>query len=277
MSFPPSAACKFLDLHPVNLRNLHLHLTKNPFASRPPHLYGVTLIHNENEHIFRNIDEAGLKQAETDRLVKLKELELEEKRLGQQSNLRKILTVIWLVLSLLILGVVIVRWTADASGFGTAFLMLFYLGGPVIGGGAYLIFHVLPEKEEERRLSKSGGIRFPSGLTPFSDKQYTVIEEALLSAGFKNVRSVNLHDLNVFTALVNNGTSVFCAGVARLPKPRLAIFLGSHSPHATAGLLPADLLLPLSAVSLGDQCCRGRAVRRQGLPTLPPDRFAPMI
>lgn len=35
------------------------------------------LIHNENEHIFRNINEAGLKQAETDRLVKLKELELE--------------------------------------------------------------------------------------------------------------------------------------------------------------------------------------------------------
>ncbi len=34
MSFPPSAACKFLDLPPVNLRNLHLHLTKNPFASR---------------------------------------------------------------------------------------------------------------------------------------------------------------------------------------------------------------------------------------------------
>ena len=37
MSFPPSAACKFLDLPPVNLRNLHLHLTKNPFASRLPH------------------------------------------------------------------------------------------------------------------------------------------------------------------------------------------------------------------------------------------------
>ena len=162
-----------------------------------------------------------MEQAETDRLVKLKELELEEKRLGQQSNLRKILTVIWLVLSLLILGVVIVRWTADASGFGTAFLMLFYLGGPVIGGGAYLIFHVLPEKEEERRLSKSGGIRFPSGLTPFSDKQYTVIEEALLSAGFKNVRSVNLHDLNVFTALVNNGKVDTITANCRSVKHRL--------------------------------------------------------
>ena len=43
MSFPPSASCKFLDLPPVNLRNLHLHLTKNPFASRPPHLCGVTI------------------------------------------------------------------------------------------------------------------------------------------------------------------------------------------------------------------------------------------
>ena len=43
MSFPPSAACKFLDLPPVNLRNLHLHLTKNPFAGRPPHLCGVAL------------------------------------------------------------------------------------------------------------------------------------------------------------------------------------------------------------------------------------------
>ena len=43
MSFPPSASCKFLDLPPVNLRNLHLHLTKNSFASRPPHLCGVTL------------------------------------------------------------------------------------------------------------------------------------------------------------------------------------------------------------------------------------------
>ena len=49
MSFPPSASCKFLDLPPVNLRNLHLHLTKNPFASRPPHLCGVTLKNLRNK------------------------------------------------------------------------------------------------------------------------------------------------------------------------------------------------------------------------------------
>ena len=49
MPFPPSAAFKFLDLPPVNLRNLHLHLTKNPFASRPPHLCGVTLKNLRNK------------------------------------------------------------------------------------------------------------------------------------------------------------------------------------------------------------------------------------
>ena len=43
MSFPPSAVCKFLNVPPINLRNLHLHLTKNPYVSRPPHLCGVTL------------------------------------------------------------------------------------------------------------------------------------------------------------------------------------------------------------------------------------------
>ena len=50
MSFPPSASCKFLDLPPVNLRHLHLHLTKNPFASRPPHLCGVTLNPQSRKH-----------------------------------------------------------------------------------------------------------------------------------------------------------------------------------------------------------------------------------
>ena len=47
------------------------------------------------------------------------------------------------------------------------------------------------------------------------------------------------------------------AGVARLPKLRLASFLGSHSPHADAALLPADLFLLSSAPSLAGLCCHG--------------------
>ena len=44
MPFPPSAACRFFDLPPVNLQNLPLHLTKNSFASAPTHLCGIAYI-----------------------------------------------------------------------------------------------------------------------------------------------------------------------------------------------------------------------------------------
>ena len=37
------------------------------------------MIDNDNEYIYRHIDEAGIKQAEADKLIRLKELELEEK------------------------------------------------------------------------------------------------------------------------------------------------------------------------------------------------------
>ena len=38
------------------------------------------LLHNENEHIYRRIDEAGIKQAETERIIRLREIELAEKK-----------------------------------------------------------------------------------------------------------------------------------------------------------------------------------------------------
>ena len=163
------------------------------------------LIHNENEFIFRNVDEAGIKQAETDRMIRMRELELEEK----SSSTRKVLMVIWLIVTLILLtiavGMMFSEGNEDMPGWAAGFLFLFYACAPIIGGGAHLVFHVLPEKEEERKLAKMGGIRFPDGLSPFSEKQYTAIVEALKSAGFQNVRSVNLHDLNLITALVSNG------------------------------------------------------------------------
>ena len=47
MPFSPSAACRFLDLPPVNLRNLQLHLTKNSFATALTHLCGVALTEHQ--------------------------------------------------------------------------------------------------------------------------------------------------------------------------------------------------------------------------------------
>lgn len=67
------------------------------------------LISNENEYVFRQVDEAGIQKAETERLIKLKELELQEQREIHGRNLRKFLTVIWLIISLILLDCVYAR------------------------------------------------------------------------------------------------------------------------------------------------------------------------
>ena len=77
-------------------------------------------------------------------------------------------------------------------------------------------------------------------------------------------------------ALASELPAFFALGVARLPKPRLASFLGILPLHAAAELLPADLLLPPLAAALADgPCCCGHAVRWRTLPDLRSDRFVP--
>ena len=144
----------------------------------------------------RIVDEAKLKQAETDRIIKLKEIEIEERWKNQNSSLQKVVTITWLAISLIILSLCIIKWTFQ-DDFSNGFHMLFYLGVPVIGGGAYLIFKVLPEKERERVALKNGGIKFPRYLEPFDEQNVSTIEQALKDAGFTNIYCVNLHDLTL--------------------------------------------------------------------------------
>ena len=64
MPFPPSAACRFFDLPPVNLQNLPLHLTKNSFASAPTYLCGSAyifhhLLQRKNYRLLRKEAEGG--------------------------------------------------------------------------------------------------------------------------------------------------------------------------------------------------------------------------
>lgn len=162
------------------------------------------LISNENEYVFWQVDEADIKKAETERLIKLKELELQERREVHGLNLRRVLTVIWLFISIILLAIIITKMAGSEAGFGSGFMMLLYIGMPFVGGGAYLIFKWLPEKEDDKVIEKQGGIRFPNGIAPFSDKKYFAVESSLRSAGFTSISCVNLHDLNIISALVNN-------------------------------------------------------------------------
>ena len=190
------------------------------------------LISNENEYVFRQVGEADIKKAETERIIRLREMELAEKN----SSLRKVLTIIWLILSLILITIAVILMLSPGNdsmpGWAGGFLFLFYACAPIIGGGGYLVFKWLPEKENEKIIEKQGGIRFPGELAPFSDKKYFPVEDTLRSAGFTNVTCVNLHDLNMFTALVSsdkidkitiNGKAITSGGKVYMPDVPIVI------------------------------------------------------
>src|SRR5699024_9425435 len=72
-------------------------------------------------------------------------------------------------------------------------------------------------------------------------------------------------------------TCVFCAGVALLPKPRLASFLGKHSLHVAVVPRQANPLQPYLIASLVFPCFFVLAFQWQNLRDPLSDRFAPNL
>lgn len=190
------------------------------------------MVQNDNEYIYRHIDEAGIKQAETDRMIRLREVELEEAQARRNDKLRNTLMKIWIPASIIVavLGIGIMFFGGDMGPiYGFDFLA--FVGGPIIGGGAALIFKVLPEKEADKALLRSGGIRLPKEIFPYSEKNYESIHTALKSAGFRNITCVNMHDLTLgllqkpgkVESITINGENITSGGKVYMPDIAITI------------------------------------------------------
>jgi len=154
----------------------------------------VMLDDYRTSHTQRIVDEAIIKQAETDRIIKLKELEIQEERRKQGSLLRKVITVIWLI-AVLAIATGCVYSFLKGNEINAMFYGL-YVGLPVLIGGGWFIFKFLHEREMESMIAKGGGIRFPK-LSDDSAINYEVLSQQLYALGFTNISCINLHDIKL--------------------------------------------------------------------------------
>lgn len=191
---------------------------------------GSKIILDDYRITQRYIDEAKIKQTENEKILRLRELELQEANQNRINKLTKPLIILWLILSLIILIICVVKW-AFFDDFTDGFLMLFYLGGPVIGGGAYLIFKVIPGKEHDREMLNNGGIRFPKSIEPFHEQNYINVKTVLTNAGFRNITCINLHDIKLgllekpdkVESISVGGTKIMSGGKVYLPDTPIII------------------------------------------------------
>jgi len=145
------------------------------------------LLNDENTYTIRNIDEAKLKQAETEQIAMLKKFEMAEKRAEAAQKKLKLkikASIILAVVGTIMLIIGFLGWVDMFSLLGLCPIM----------GIAYIWF-VGNDSNDSDDLGDR--VKVPSSVSDFETKNYTAIEAILKSAGFKNVKCVPLNDLTM--------------------------------------------------------------------------------
>lgn len=144
---------------------------------------------DENEYTYRHIDEAEVKRAETERLIRLKELEMEEKE-SERSHKghRSAMIIAGLIAVIGIISEIVL----PLNLIGT-FLILVSLW----------IVNESQRKKKVRRILSSDEAQITEDMAGCRGKNYNAAMALFQSAGFSNVRGVALGDLSFFTAKKN--------------------------------------------------------------------------
>lgn len=145
------------------------------------------LLTNENEHTYRKIDEAELKRAETDRMVRMKELEMAEKEDEKSQERRKGTYLFALIL----------------AGIGFILLLLHVPIGSVVILMAVFVATMrhLENKEpgQKKHILPSDAVRITDSMCCCENTNYNGAEALFRAAGFENVTLVPLRDLSALS------------------------------------------------------------------------------
>lgn len=144
---------------------------------------------DENEYTYRHIDEAEIKRAETEQLVHLKELEMEEK---ENERKRKVTAIAYSIAgSLVVIGVILML-------FGKSLL-----GMDIILVACISMFTLNlqdDKKKKTHRFVSSNEVQITEAMESCEDENYHAVVSLFRSAGFNDVKTIALGDLNFFTA-----------------------------------------------------------------------------
>lgn len=184
---------------------------------------------NDNEYVYRHIDEAEVKQAETERMVELKKLEMEEKERVARNDSKKLKIKISLGLIAIMLVTIALGYSIDAEGL----LAVGMICGLIV---AWMWLIDIAKAAQERDEKDDGRVRVPNGITDCEKKNYTVVKNMLESAGFTNIKCVPLHDLtagllkkpDTVDSVTIKGDSILIPGVKYQPDAPVVISYHSY-------------------------------------------------
>ncbi len=171
------------------------------------------LLRNDNEYTYRHINEAEIKQAETERIVRLKELELAEKKQADTERTRSLKIKISLIMAAagaLLIAIGITAGSASEDP-GPLFFIPSMIGCiALMGVFSIWVFPAGMNEDKSKTassplvnavtgwiLSKTGdAARVPSAVSGYREMSGADVETMLKDAGFTTVKCIDLGDLD---------------------------------------------------------------------------------
>ena len=151
------------------------------------------IIQNDNEFIYRTVDDAGVKQAETQRMVMLKQLEMEEKAKQDKKEYIRI----WLGATVILFLVGIIGIMREEY-YGYLCILL------DMSVGMMGVFFIDGNKKKTPVIVNDNQLVISNAMTQCRNKDYRAAVALFRAAGFTNISEVPLKDLT-FLSRKDNG------------------------------------------------------------------------
>lgn len=186
------------------------------------------ILTNENEYVYRHIDEAGIKQAETDRMVELKKLEILEKKREEAAKIK----VIKIIISIVLGAVAIIFITKGYGGNEPGYAMPGLICAMIL---LYMWLGSIGNRDNDIDIEDK--IYIPSGANNFKNKNYQTVEAEFRSAGFSNIQCVSLQNLttgllkkpNMVESVSINGKDIKDFNNRAKVSPNAVVVISYHS------------------------------------------------